>query len=96
MIKSVFKIAQLNHNIGWARRADGTLADTPDALGEVVKDKFEQWFKSVISVEGRRGEQDAWERMLAIDTRGIEERARLLARGFRRRGCAQVRASAQR
>ena len=55
MIKSVFKTAQLNHNIGWARRADGSLADTPDALGEVVKDKFEQWFKSVISVEGRWG-----------------------------------------
>ena len=55
MIKSVFKTAQLNHNIGWARRADGSLADTPDALGEVVKDKFEHWFKSVISVEGRWG-----------------------------------------
>ena len=28
MIKSVFKTAHLNHNIGWARRADGSLADT--------------------------------------------------------------------
>ena len=53
MVKSVFKTAQLSQNIGWARRADGSLADTPDALGEVVKDKFEQWFQSVIGVEGR-------------------------------------------
>ena len=28
MIKSVFKTAQLNHNIGWARRVDGSLADS--------------------------------------------------------------------
>ena len=81
MIKSVFKTAQLNHNIGWARRADGSLADTPDALGEVVKDKFEQWFKSVISVEGRWGEQDAWEKMLAMDTSGMDDTKYKIAKG---------------
>ena len=83
MIKSVFKTAQLNRNIGWARRADGTLADTPDALGEdlVAKDKFEQWFKSVMRVEGRWGEQNAWEEMLAIVTRGIDDTKCKISKG---------------
>ena len=81
IMKSMFKTAQLNHSIGWARRADGTLADTPDALGEVVKDKFEQWSKSVISVEGRWGEQDAWERMLAMDTSGMDDTKCKIAKG---------------
>ena len=81
MIKSVFKTGQLSQNIGWARRPDLTLADTPDALGEVVKDKFEQWFKSVISVEGRWGKQDAWERMLALDTRGMDDTKYKISKG---------------
>ena len=61
-LSSVFKTARTNHNLAWARREDGTLADTPEAIGTLVKDKFEKWFATVVPVEERWGSWEAMER----------------------------------
>ena len=61
-LTSVFKTARTNHNLAWARREDGTLADTPEAIGQLVKEKFEKWFATVVPAEERWGSWEAMER----------------------------------
>jgi hypothetical protein len=77
-LKSVFKTARKNHALAWARRKDGTLAATPQELGECVKDKFESWFASVVPVEERWG---SWDKMMRFDTSEMDDTKRSIARG---------------
>jgi len=77
-LNSVFKTPRKNHNLAWARRPDGTLADTPEELGQLVKQKFEAWFASVTPVEERWG---SWGRMQQWDTSAMSDEKRHIAKG---------------
>lgn len=71
-LNSVFKTMNTQHNLAWARREDGTLADTPEEVGELVRKKFEAWFSSIIPMEERWGDK-GWEAVMELDTTGISK-----------------------
>ena len=77
-LKSVFKEHRDNHQLAWARRTDGSLADTPEELGELVANKFRSWFASVTPVEQRWG---SWNKMLNKDTAEMCTEKRQIAPG---------------
>ena len=77
-LRSVFKEHRESHELAWARRADGSLADTPESLGELVAKKFQNWFASTTPVEVRWG---SWEQMLKNDTADVCNEKRDIAPG---------------
>ena len=85
-LSSVFKTARTNHNLAWARREDGTLADTPEAIGALVKEKFEKWFATVVPVEERWGSWEAMERwdtsQMSAEKRDISPTCKLSFQDF--------------
>ena len=70
-IRSIFNTHQTRTSLDWARRKDGSVADTPESLGECIAEKYEKWFKSVVSVTERFGpdltEREAWEKMMKLE-----------------------------
>ena len=76
----MFKEHRESHELAWARRADGSLADSPEALGELVAEKFQSWFASTTPVEKRWG---SWEQMLKSDTADVCNEKRDIAPGLK-------------
>ena len=72
VIRSIFYSFQKRESLEWARRPDGTLAETESELGELTSAKFKKWFESVVPVESRWApggtQAEGWEAMMNMDT----------------------------
>ena len=58
-------------DIQWVRDAQGDLASEPEAVGRVVRQFFQKWMESRVSVEERWG---SWEKMQQLDTENMPKR----------------------
>jgi hypothetical protein len=56
-IKSIYGTWREQHDLNWARKEDGTLAETAEDLGECVASKYNDWFASVVPVRERWGNE---------------------------------------
>ena len=69
-LQRVFKTTPKSHSLAWVRKPDGTLADTPEELAEVVTAKYTAWFSSVTTVEERWG---SWDNMMNGNVERMDE-----------------------
>ena len=65
LLANLFRKRKEFNELRWVRRKDGTVASSLADVGSTVREFFEQWFKSRVSVEERWGSMQA---MLELDT----------------------------
>ena len=79
VIRSIFHAFQKRESLEWARRPDGSLAETESELGNLASDKFKDWFASVVPVESRWApggtQEEGWKRMMNMDTSKMSDEA---------------------
>ena len=58
VLASIFRKRREQHSLHWVRNNKGTLDSTPEGVSKTVKEFFEAWFKSRVSVKDRWGSKE--------------------------------------
>ena len=58
VLASIFRKRREQHSLHWVRNSEGNLDSTPEGVAKTVKEFFEAWFKSRVSVKDRWGSKE--------------------------------------